>query len=88
MKKFISSILILSMAAIGASNTFAVLPSDRNDPKCIDIRNLADERIIEYPNNGKKVCGCRTCEITAMTYDQMIDYVDRLPKKLKIATKL
>ena len=87
MKKFISLILILAMASVGASSAFAWVPSDTDDPKCIDIRKLNEKRMIEYPiKEGKKICGCKTCEVAAMTYDQIIDYVDNtLIQKLDIS---
>lgn len=69
--------MIAAMLASGAGSAFAWVPSERNDSKCIDIRNLGDEGIVALPTKqGKKVCGCKTCKVVAMTYDMMIPYVD------------
>ena len=82
MKKAISTVLVAAMLATGAGNAFAWVPSDTDDPKCIDIRNLDEKRIIQYPDKGKKVCGCKTCEVAAMTFDKLEEYISKIEKEM------
>lgn len=65
--------LILSMMAIGASNVFAWVPTDLNNPKCVDLKDFGKEgqKIVK----GKNFCGCKNCEFTAITYDKLDDYL-------------
>ena len=84
MKKTVSTVLIAAMLASGAGSAFAWVPSDRNDPKCIDIRNLNSERQISLPKKpGKKVCGCKTCEVYVMTFDKIPEYLKKIKQELK-----
>lgn len=76
MKKIISTILITVILATGTGSAFANVPMETSDPKCIDTSELGSKRLIEMPAPGKKVCGCKTCKVTIMTYDKMIPYID------------
>ena len=84
MKKAISTVLVAAMLASGAGSTFAYTPSDTNDPKCIDIRNLNEKRWISLPEKpGKKVCGFKNCNVDVITFDKMPEYLQNLQKELK-----
>lgn len=76
MKKIISAALVAAIFATGSGSAFANVPMNTSDPKCIDITELGSKRLIEMPAPGKKVCGCKTCKVSLMTYDKMIPYVD------------
>lgn len=77
MKKTVSTILIAAMLASGAGSAFAFTPSATYDPKCIDIRHLNDLHLIQLPEkSGQKVCGCKTCEVSVMTYDMLTEYIN------------
>ena len=83
MKKTVSTVLIAAMLASGAGSAFAWVPSDTDDPKCIDIRKLNEKRMIEYPiKEGKKICGCKTCEVAAMTFDKLEEYISKIEKEM------
>lgn len=83
MKKIISAVLVSAILMVGVGNVFAFTPSATYDPNCIDIRNLEDARLIKFPEEkGKKVCGCKTCEVTVMTYDMLIPYINLQTREL------
>ena len=84
MKKAISTILVAAMLASGAGSAFAVAPTDIEDPKCIDTRNLNEKRWVSFPKRpGQKVCGCKTCEVDVMTFDKIPEYLDKVQQELK-----
>ena len=84
MKKAISTILVAAMLASGAGSAFANVPSDTDDPKCIDIRNLNEKRWFSFPKKpGHKVCGCKTCEVDVMTFDKIPEYLKKIQQELK-----
>ena len=75
MKKIISSILTL-LIAIQTFNltSFAWAPSDIED-KCTGVYKLKNSSHISLPaEEGQKVCGCRTCKVNTMVYNEIPDY--------------
>ena len=73
MKKTVSTVLIAAMLASGAGSAFAWVPTDLDDPKCINLKNFGNgpQKIVK----GRKFCGCKTFEFTAITYDKLDDYL-------------
>lgn len=84
MKKTISLVLVAAIMLTGIGNAFAYTPFNTDDPKCIDIGALNKKRWIVLPEkSGKKVCKCKTCEVTAITYDKLDEYVNNAEKEMK-----
>ena len=54
----------------------AFVPTDYDDPNCIDIRDLGVKT--DYITKKNKVCGCKTCRIDALTFDRLESYVKKL----------
>lgn len=77
MKRPIS--LFLSLLVTMSTNLIAsayVLPTDI-DNKCTNVYKLKSNKLIHLPNeHGKKVCGCKTCTVDAITYNKLQDYLD------------
>lgn len=73
MKKIISIVLSLSMViSICSLPANAWVPTDYDDPRCIDIRKLNQKR---YISKNKNVCHCKKCGFDALTYDKLEDYL-------------
>lgn len=86
MKKFTSLALIMTTIATSITPAMAWTPSNTDNPKCIDIRMLGvTKEMINLPESGKSksVCGCKTCKVDAVTYGQLIPYIDQLAQRAR-----
>lgn len=92
-KKILSIGLSLAIA-ISVCNlpASAWVPTDFDDPKCIDIRKLGNGN--KYIAKPEKVCRCKKCSIDAFTYsylEQYVrdqrDYIENLDNDIKIFTQ-
>ena len=82
MKKLLSIALcvVITMSVCNIS-ILAFVPTDYDDPNCIDIRDLGTRKKFMTANN---ICRCKTCRFDALTYSYLEEYV----KKLQIEAKL
>lgn len=86
MKRITSLALSLTIFATSVTPSMAFAPSDVSDPECIDIRELGiTKSIISLPKdkNDRNICGCNTCKVDALTFDQLIPYIDELAQRVR-----
>ena len=85
MKKLLSTGLSVAIAmSVCSTKTYAWSPTDFNDPKCIDLRNLRTQgkSSLRKITKSKNVCGCKTCTLGAITYYEINNYLRDFIKEL------
>ena len=86
MKKLVSIGLTIVMAVSSCStNMYAFTPTDYDNPKCIDIRDLGVKT--DYIAKENKVCGCKTCSIDAVMFNRLGDYLTDLENRFENLSK-
>lgn len=88
MRRLLSIILILFFIFVSFNaTTCAWAPTDFEDVKCIDLRELGKTKdLIMLGQDGEKVCGSEKCTVDAVLYNRLRDYIDEL--KGRFATLL
>lgn len=84
-KRLLATNLILALI-INSFNlkTNALIPTDYEDPNCINLTSLGVGRdFITYNGSQKAICGCRTCTVDAMLYGKIEEYVKALKRLLR-----
>lgn len=85
-KKLISITLSITIAVSSCStNMYAFTPTDYDNPKCIDIRDLGAKT--DYITKENKVCGCKTCSIDAVMFNRLGDYLTDLENRFENLSK-
>ena len=85
-KKLISITLSITIAVSSCStNMYAFTPTDYDNPKCIDIRDLGVKT--DYITKENKVCGCKTCSIDAVMFNRLGDYLTDLENRFENLSK-
>ena len=85
MKKIVSTGLSLAIAmSVCSTKTYAWSPTDFDDPKCIDVRKLGVDT--DYITK-KNVCKCKTCEVDAVMYNRLGDYLTDLENRFENIAK-
>lgn len=85
-KKLISITLSITIAVSSCStNMYAFTPTDYDNPKCIDIRDLGVKT--DYIAKENKVCGCKTCSIDAVMFNRLGDYLTDLENRFENLSK-
>ena len=86
MKKLISITLSITIAVSSCStNMYAFTPTDYDNPKCIDIRDLGVKT--DYITKENKVCGCQTCSFDAVMFNRLGDYLTDLENRFENLSK-
>lgn len=85
-EKLISITLSIAIAVSSCStNMYAFTPTDYDNPKCIDIRDLGAKT--DYITKENKVCGCKTCSIDAVMFNRLGDYLTDLENRFENLSK-
>ncbi len=85
-KKLISITLSITIAVSSCStNMYAFTPTDYDNPKCIDIRDLGVKT--DYITKENKVCGCKTCSFDAVMFNRLGDYLTDLENRFENLSK-
>lgn len=64
--------------------TKALIPTDYEDPNCINLSNLGvGVDFISYNGTQKAICGCRTCTVDAIVYGKIEEYVKTFKRLLR-----
>lgn len=84
-KRLLATNLILALI-ISSFNlkTKALIPTDYEDPNCINLTSLGVGRdVITYNGTQKAICGCSTCTVDAMVYGKIEEYVKTFKRLLR-----
>ena len=85
-KKLISITLSITITVSSCSTSmYAFTPTDYDNPKCIDIRDLGVKT--DYITKENKVCGCKTCSIDAVMFNRLGDYLTDLENRFENLSK-
>ena len=85
-EKLISITLSIAIAVSSCStNMYAFTPTDYDNPKCIDIRDLGVKT--DYITKENKVCGCQTCSFDAVMFNRLGDYLTELENRFENLSK-
>ena len=85
-KKLISITLSITIEVSSCStNMYAFTPTDYDNPKCIDIRDLGVKT--DYITKENKVCGCQTCSFDAVMFNRLGDYLTDLENRFENLSK-
>ena len=85
-KKLISITLSITIAVSSCStNMYAFTPTDYDNPKCIDIRDLGVKT--DYITKEHKVCECKTCSFDAVMFNRLDDYLADLENRFENLSK-
>lgn len=85
-KKLISITLSITIAVSSCStNMYAFVPTDYDNPKCIDIRDLGVKT--DYITKENKLCECKTCSFDAVMFNRLDDYLADLENRFENLSK-
>lgn len=85
-KKLISITLSITIAVSSCSTSmYAFVPTDYDNPKCIDIRDLGVKT--DYITKENKVCECKTCSFDAVMFNRLDDYLADLENRFENLSK-
>lgn len=85
-EKLISITLSITIAVSSCSTSMhAFTPTDYDNPKCIDIRDLGAKT--DYITKENKVCECKTCSIDAVMFNRLDDYLADLENRFENLSK-
>ena len=85
-EKLISITLSIAIAVSSCStNMYAFTPTDYDNPKCIDIRDLGVKT--DYITKENKVCECKTCSFDAVMFNRLDDYLADLENRFENLSK-
>ena len=85
-KKLISITLSITITVSSCSTSMhAFTPTDYDNPKCIDIRDLGVKT--DYITKENKVCECKTCSFDAVMFNRLDDYLADLENRFENLSK-